>query len=752
MGAEGEPRRHGDLMKAFEQAKKTAADKERKSSVLDGKKKKSNNEPEPIKVEEKLLDPLEVVKTEMFEHKSAASHPAYKKASKIGNTSAENVAKQGKLRMMSYGEYFKSLCEYFCRICKEECWSEHEISRHLKAVHHEVTLKQYEKHYGPLITKKVTHKCCLCNQEVLHTVLSINKHIQHRHTMKPSIYYYKYVVKATLVRSRGLANTVKKGKQEGTLNSLEKMRSEKPEKHEEYSVSHPSYINMVKKAIACNSNRQGSSRQRILKYIIDNYNVQKDIDRVNTWVKLTLRQYTADGTLKRIGNGYGAKGSFKLARPEEHPIKIEDPLLTSFDPTKQEVVEDEYQENLNDRGPLSHCETCKWIGPSGSYEEHIEKEHGRDVGVDLTMQNICDFANDAVKLEDSFEHYVANGCEYSCRICSEKCTSETEIIGHLGAAHHGITTEQYVELYGPLMTKEVKHTCVVCYREVLHARKNMLGHLRRHKINPSKYYHKYIMASENMRGKMSLFKGEDKLEFCADVTHDKDWFKQCRFDCRACENKQRSHPGLSSHIKKVHNIDDQEYVETYGPLMSVKKKHRCKICGVYLLSMKKVICTHMCMHNLSLNEYSSKYMDVKISEEANVKSYNEQAVDSTFEQCEYTCGICGKKFQVHCRLWTHVGKAHKDITLRDYKDKYGQCQTKTVMHRCRICDKELLHVKAKISSHLWKIHSCVSLTEYKEKYLADSDDIIDGECSRGTIVIKVPWEGVGKDEEVSETT
>ena len=108
-------------------------------------------------------------------------------------------------------------------------------------------------------------------------------------------------------------------------------RCKKPEKPEQVSsvTHHPTYIDMVKKAIARSNNRNGSSRQSILKYITDNYKVQKDIDRVNTWVKLTLRQYTADGTLKKIGKGDGATGTFKLARLEENPIKIEDPLLTS---------------------------------------------------------------------------------------------------------------------------------------------------------------------------------------------------------------------------------------------------------------------------------------------------------------------------------------------------------------------------------------------------------------------------------------
>ena len=99
-------------------------------------------------------------------------------------------------------------------------------------------------------------------------------------------------------------------------------KCKKPEKPEfDQTSTHPPYIAMVKKAIANNLNhsRKGTSRQTIVKYIIDNYNV--DLDRVNTFVKSTLRRYSANGVLLRLGKGDGANGTFKLARPEKSSFK-----------------------------------------------------------------------------------------------------------------------------------------------------------------------------------------------------------------------------------------------------------------------------------------------------------------------------------------------------------------------------------------------------------------------------------------------
>ena len=263
----------------------------------------------------------------MYQSVKCARRPDGIAAGKNGDKTAENVAKQGKESMVTFGEYFKSMCEYFCRICKEECWSENELISHIKEAHQEYTLEQYERWHGTLLTKKVTHKCCICNQEVLHIEQSLRQHLLRRHSrIKPSVYYYKYVVKATLIRSSTSSiDTTQKPKCFNTLEELESQFSKNAE--QKSSVSNLSYINMVKKAITIHNSPKGASWKSILKYIIDNYSVGKDIDKVNTHVKLTLRKYTDNGILKRFGKGDGANGSFKLAEPKKSSIQIEETFL-----------------------------------------------------------------------------------------------------------------------------------------------------------------------------------------------------------------------------------------------------------------------------------------------------------------------------------------------------------------------------------------------------------------------------------------
>ncbi|XP_045159312.2 histone H1-delta-like [Mercenaria mercenaria] len=74
---------------------------------------------------------------------------------------------------------------------------------------------------------------------------------------------------------------------------------------------HPKYSQMINEAIASLKERNGSSRQAILKYIMANYNVLPDEKLVNNHIKMSLRAGIKSGKLKQM-KGSGACGSYKL--------------------------------------------------------------------------------------------------------------------------------------------------------------------------------------------------------------------------------------------------------------------------------------------------------------------------------------------------------------------------------------------------------------------------------------------------------
>lgn len=75
-------------------------------------------------------------------------------------------------------------------------------------------------------------------------------------------------------------------------------------------ADHPKYGEMVQAAIAALKERNGSSRQAIIKYVTANFKVSDS--SVSTYTKAALKRGVTGGSLKQV-KGAGASGSFKLA-------------------------------------------------------------------------------------------------------------------------------------------------------------------------------------------------------------------------------------------------------------------------------------------------------------------------------------------------------------------------------------------------------------------------------------------------------
>lgn len=64
------------------------------------------------------------------------------------------------------------------------------------------------------------------------------------------------------------------------------------------SPQHPKYIDMIVETLVKLKDRKGTSRQALLKYIMENYKVNKDVEKVHVLLRLALPRGVAAGTLK----------------------------------------------------------------------------------------------------------------------------------------------------------------------------------------------------------------------------------------------------------------------------------------------------------------------------------------------------------------------------------------------------------------------------------------------------------------------
>ena len=106
------------------------------------------------------------------------------------------------------------------------------------------------------------------------------------------------------------------------------------------SAEHPKYSDMIKAAVKALKERNGSSRQAILKYINTNYKVG---DNAGVHVKMALKRMVTAGMLVQT-KGAGASGRFKLsdiAKKVPKPKKVEKKKAAAKKPKKKAAAKKE---------------------------------------------------------------------------------------------------------------------------------------------------------------------------------------------------------------------------------------------------------------------------------------------------------------------------------------------------------------------------------------------------------------------------
>ena len=90
-------------------------------------------------------------------------------------------------------------------------------------------------------------------------------------------------------------------------------------------AAHPPYANMIAAAIKALKDRNGSSRQAILKYVMANYKVGNDAKKVQSRVRLALKRMSANKkVVSGRAKGKGA-GCFRLAAEAKKEAKAKKP-------------------------------------------------------------------------------------------------------------------------------------------------------------------------------------------------------------------------------------------------------------------------------------------------------------------------------------------------------------------------------------------------------------------------------------------
>jgi len=128
---------------------------------------------------------------------------------------------------------------------------------------------------------------------------------------------------------RGVANgTLTQTKGVGASGSFKIVKPDNPS-------GHPKYADMIGEAITDLREHNGSSRQAILAYVVENYKVKGEDKLVAMLLKQALKRGVKSGFLKQT-KGVGASGRFKLTKPmkKKKPAPAPAPVAKKPSPKK----------------------------------------------------------------------------------------------------------------------------------------------------------------------------------------------------------------------------------------------------------------------------------------------------------------------------------------------------------------------------------------------------------------------------------
>jgi len=79
----------------------------------------------------------------------------------------------------------------------------------------------------------------------------------------------------------------------------------------------------------------------------------------------------------------------------------------------------------------------------------------------------------------------------------------------------------------------------------------------------------------------------------------------------------------------------------------------------------------------------------------------------------FTCAMCPRVFNDNGAFYGHIQNKH-EISYRDYKEKYGRCETESQPFECKICGKVIKYDRNTVHTHLKNVHG-INWTKYLDR-------------------------------------
>ena len=146
------------------------------------------------------------------------------------------------------------------------------------------------------------------------------------------------------------------------------------QKYNEVKPVHPPFKEMTVSAVQALNERNGSSRQAIIKYITTNYEVG---DNASSQGKACILRLVANGTLTRA-KGSGASGSFRLTNKQQSAKKpaAKKPAAKKTGSKETGSKENVSKENVSKENVSKENGSKENVSKENVSKENVSKENG----------------------------------------------------------------------------------------------------------------------------------------------------------------------------------------------------------------------------------------------------------------------------------------------------------------------------------------------------------------------------------------
>eukprot|EP00092_Neocalanus_flemingeri_P026546 GFUD01028770.1.p1 GENE.GFUD01028770.1~~GFUD01028770.1.p1 ORF type:complete len:933 (-),score=290.62 GFUD01028770.1:23-2821(-) len=348
------------------------------------------------------------------------------------------------------------------------------------------------------------------------------------------------------------------------------------------------------------------------------------------------------------------------------------------------MTRNEYKMKFGDSEVVSRMFTCELCSKEVKHTRNIIGAHMKMVHL-ISWKEYQDIVLKLKSGEGNID--LPNPELFDCVICGVSVKYKRE---HLNKKHQ-LDEDVYEELIAKkargedisedLPDREV-FTCAICERECMDFKRHLSVC---HKLTEEQY------RVEFCKGESPQVKIVKQDVFNEDLNTSKD------ISSPHFSNKAASTPNNSVKKKKV----KKEKVEEAEPLSTDLQCY---------FSCEEVFKKDYQLHlHLKLKHRNEDAAELERAYEA----ANEEIALTRRSASLFTCALCPRVFNDSGAFYGHIQNKH-DISYRDYKDKYGRCETESQPFECKICEKVIKYDRNTVHIHLKNVHG-INWTRYLDR-------------------------------------